>query len=173
MGGGFILTQCCWVVSNPRTLWIRNTVALTTTPLQDPDHPDVLRVPAAGSAHHLHLPGHHLRHHPLCRHQPLHPAHRRRVGRQTLSVQLSPDRMGPLGKPPASLALLPLQEPVAACTVALHSSLFTPMPVWSNISVVVHNLYCDRSSGQQETSGQNLKGLVKLIIIMIYTKHNH
>ncbi len=36
-------------------------------------------------------------------------------------VRLSLDRMGPLGKPPASLALLP-QEPVPLRAVALHSS---------------------------------------------------
>ncbi len=34
-----------------------------------------------------------------------------------------------------------------------------------NTSVVVCNLYCDRSSDQQETSGRNLKGFDKLIII--------
>jgi hypothetical protein len=40
-----------------------------------------------------------------------------------------------------------------------------------NMSVVIHNLYCIRGSGLlQETSGQNLK---VIIIIMIYTKHNH
>ncbi len=37
----------------------------------------------------------------------------------------------------------------------------------------VCNLYCIRNRGQQETSGRNLKGLDKLIIIMMYTKHNH
>ncbi len=34
-----------------------------------------------------------------------------------------------------------------------------------NTSVVVCNLYCDRSSDQQETSSRNLKGFYKLIII--------
>ncbi len=34
----------------------------------------------------------------------------------------------------------------------------TPMPVWSNTSVVIRNLYCERGGGQQETSGRNLKG---------------
>jgi hypothetical protein len=43
------------------------------------------------------------------------------------------------------------KEPVAVHAVTLHS-------LNSNTSMVVHNLYCDRSSGQQETSGRNLKG---------------
>ncbi len=54
---------------------------------------------------------------------------------------LSPDRMEPLGKPPASSALLPLQEPVAARTVALHSSNsnagMKQYDMWSYITFVI------------------------------------
>jgi hypothetical protein len=47
------------------------------------------------------------------------------INRRIMPFRISPDRMGPLGKPPASLALLPSrthQEPVAVGAVALHSS---------------------------------------------------
>jgi hypothetical protein len=36
------------------------------------------------------------------------------------------------------------------------------MPVWSNTSEVVHNIYCELGSGQQETSGQNLRIKTKI-----------
>ncbi len=79
-------------------------------------------------------------------------------GNHTISVtvvRLSPDRIGPLGNPQLAWHSY-CQEPVAVCAVALHTS--NSNAGWSNTSVVVHNLYCERESGQQETSGQNLKG---------------
>jgi hypothetical protein len=48
------------------------------------------------------------------------------------------------------------QEPVAVRAVTLHSS--HPNAVWSNTCLVLHNLYCEWGSGQQETSSRNLKG---------------
>ncbi len=76
----------------------------------------------------------------------------------TTRVWLSPDRMGPLGKRLANLALLPSrtsQGPVAVCAVTLHSSN-------SNTSMKQYcdrtQPYCERSNGQQEISSRNLKG---------------
>jgi hypothetical protein len=64
-------------------------------------------------------------------------------------------------RPPATSALLPLQEPVAARAVTLAR-------VWSYTTFIVIE-----ASDQQKTSGRNLKSLDKLIIIIIYTKNNH
>jgi hypothetical protein len=68
---------------------------------------------------------------------------------------------GHSGRSPASSALLALQEPVAAHAVILAH-------VWSYTTFIVIE-----ASNQQKTSGRNLKSSDKLIIIMIYTKHNH
>jgi len=85
------------------------------------------------------------------------------------AVRLSPERMGPLGKPLALPSTPATSRTLAVRAVTLvHSDAGIP-----NTGVVVCNLYCDQSSDQQVSSGQNLKGLDKLIIIMIYTKHNH
>ncbi len=83
------------------------------------------------------------------------------------TVQLSPVRMGPLGKTPALPSTSAPQEPMRSHLSTLRT------PGIHNKSVVVCNLYCDRSNDKQVSSGWNLKGLDKLIIIMIYTKHNH
>jgi len=78
--------------------------------------------------------------------------------------------LGHFGKPPANLALLPSRTSNRTCS---YPALFELQRRYESMSVVVHNLYCDRSSAQKETSGQNLKVLNRLITIMIYTKHNH
>ncbi len=83
------------------------------------------------------------------------------------TVQLSPVRMGPLGKPPALPSTSAPQEPMRSHPSTLRT------PGIHNTIVVVCNLYCDQSNDQQVSSGWNLKGLDKLIITMIYTKHNH
>ncbi len=80
---------------------------------------------------------------------------------------------GPFVSPQPCLALLPFPEPVAVHTRAVTQALSELNAGIHNTSVVICNLYCDRSNDQQVSSGQNLKGLDKLIIIMIYTKHNH
>jgi hypothetical protein len=87
-------------------------------------------------------------------------------------VRLSPDRFGPLGDPQLTWHSYH-QEPVTVHAVTLHSSNSNASMNQYECTVVVHNLYCDRNSAQKETSGQNLKVLNRLIIIMIYTKHNH
>jgi hypothetical protein len=86
------------------------------------------------------------------------------------SARLSPVRMGPLGKPLA----LPSTSALSRTSIRMssHSStLQTPTPVYT-IRVWSYAT-CDQSNDQQVSSGQNLKGLDKIIIIMIYTKHNH
>jgi hypothetical protein len=63
------------------------------------------------------------------------------------------------------------QEPVAVRSYPALFELqrhYEAIRVWSYTTFIVIE-----ASGQQETSGQNLKDLDKLIIIMIYTKHNH
>jgi hypothetical protein len=74
-----------------------------------------------------------------------------------------------LVNPQFCLALLPFPAPVAVRKVILALSLNSNSGI-HNMSVVVCNLCCDRGNDQQVSSGRNLKGLDKLIIIMIYTK---
>jgi len=59
----------------------------------------------------------------------------------TISVQGGPDRIGLLDKPPASSAFLLLR---ASSRTHFPMLLVPPMRVWSNMSVVVQNLYCVR-----------------------------
>jgi hypothetical protein len=55
------------------------------------------------------------------------------------SVRCRPNRIGLLDKTPASSAFLPSR---ASSRTRFPTLLTPPTPVRSNISVVVHNLYC-------------------------------
>jgi len=72
------------------------------------------------------------------------------VEENTTPVRLSPDRMGPLGKPPANLAVQPSRT---SSHTRSYPALFKLQRRYEAI-LWLHNLYCARSSGQQETSGR-------------------
>jgi hypothetical protein len=71
----------------------------------------------------------------------------------------------PLGRPLHCLDLLPSPEPLA---VYAQSPYCSPNP-----NTGLYNMSVFVCSDRQVSSGWNLKALDKLIIIMIYTQHNH
>ena len=75
--------------------------------------------------------------------------------------------------PQLCMALLSFPEPVALHAQSPKHSPNSQCRYTQYECAVVCILYCDWSSDQQVSSSRNLKGLEKLIIIIIYTKHNH
>jgi hypothetical protein len=77
-----------------------------------------------------------------------------------IPFRLSPDRMGPLGKPPASLALLPSRASsrTRSCPTPFeHQRRYEAIRVWSFTTFIVIE-----AGDQQEISGRNLKGKYKI-----------